>query len=575
MDTVFLAFANSNSDKLETLTEEDEKVNAVLTKRKIAGDIDLIREQYATTNRLIDGLFMYQKKLSIFLYSGHAGRDKLIMEDQDANAEGIAALLQQCPNIKLVVLNGCSTKGQVDLLLQAKIPIVIATSAPVGDTIATRFSIAFFNSLAGRMNNIQTAFEEGIAAAKVVSNNAISTSRGVGYRKASDKKDPLWGLYYLPENEYLLEEWRLGATHIQEEVFEPNKLLLDSIWEAIKPYIQNEAVFSQFKRNDKIDKIITELPHPISDYLRKLIASKRQGEENEFYNELGVNRLKYLIYTYTNSIDILAFTMLAQLWDELSKGKQNVPIPSSLLKELESLFSCNFRDRRTFSLLPLIAELRGFFEQHKIAHFIQEFSVLSQKFNEKSDLFNACTFIESIRLDLENNPDIHEQKAKKLCIDLEKNLAIILKQIGFLAKYKMASMKSIEFIKYKHNKEPRFRHNFVELRYRPSGMNIESETLENSMDNASVIFIHKERDNTKYLNLSPFIIDVNSFDEKAQLADICLFLSYEKTINTFAYRFVYKPIGLPLRIDTTKSYASIISEQMNAFHQLVFKKPIY
>ena len=572
MDTVFISFANSSTDKLPSLTEEDEKVNTVLSRRKMQGAIDLVREQYASSHRMLETLFLYQNKLSVFLYSGHAGRDRLLLEDQDANAEGIAALLQQCPNIKLVVLNGCSTKGQVQQLLDLGIPIVIATSAPVEDPAATQFSIAFFTSLAERMNSVQKAFQDGLAAAKMVSKQKIALSHSSLGRGTKIEELP-WGIFYQPENEIYLD-WRLGEAEIIDEVFEPNKLLLDSIWEAIKPYLGASAEeLDTFKFNDKIDKIITELPHPLSDYLRKLIASKRQGEKDEFYNELGVNRLKYLLYTYTNCIEILCFTMLSQLWDEMGKGNLT-KIHAGLQQELEKLFACNFRDRRTYSLLAIIREMRICFEENNIDHFFEEFVQVSESFRQLKPLYHSSVFMESIREEIENDPNVNEQKAKKLCIDLEKHLATILGELGFLAKYKMASMKSIDFIKYKHDKFPRFRHNFVELRYRPSGMNIESETLEDSMDNASVIFIHEQGDAFKYLNLSPFIVDVNSFDEKAQLADLCLFLSYEPSLKAFTYRYIYKPAAFPLRVDGAKPYAPIILEQFNAFYQLIFNKSV-
>ncbi len=134
-------------------------------------------------------------------------------------------------------------------------------------------------------------------------------------------------------------------------------------------------------------------------------------------------------------------------------------------------------------------------------------------------------------------------------------------------------MKGIDFIKYKHNLEPRFRHNFVELRYRPSGMDIESETMEEAVDNASVIFVHEQENGAfRFLNLSPFIIDINSFDDKAQLADLCLFLSYEPKLKAYAYRYLYKPTALPLRVDGKKAYAEIVHDQLKAFYQLLFQK---
>ncbi len=378
---------------------------------------------------------------------------------------------------------------------------------------------------------------------------------------------------FKPENELYLD-WRIGEKEAEDEVFEPNKLLLEATWSAIKPYINitNEKTLSG---NDRLDKIITEIPHPISDFLRKLIAGKSPGDQEDvFYNELGPDRLKYLLYTYSNCIDILAVTMLAQLWDEKSKGRIQ-DINPALYKELDGLFSCNFKERKTYSLLPLIIQLRVFFDENKIPYFIEEFTHLSKLFNEHGEFYEASIYLENIRGEILNVEKIDKQQANTLCKEVEKKLAVILKELGFLAKYRMASMKGVDYIKYKHNLEPKFQHNFVELLFRPSGMNLESTTKDESVDNASVIFIHaKEEGEFSYLNLSPFIIDINSFDEKAQLADLCMFLSHEPSLKAHAYRYIYKPKAFPLRIDKKKDYAAIIHEQLNAFYELIFQKSI-
>ena len=51
----------------------------------------------------------YREQISIFHFSGHTGRDSIILEDEALNTQGLAKLLSQCPNLKLVVLNGSST----------------------------------------------------------------------------------------------------------------------------------------------------------------------------------------------------------------------------------------------------------------------------------------------------------------------------------------------------------------------------------------------------------------------------------------------------------------------------------
>ena len=157
-------------------------------------------------------------RFGVSLYSGHAGRDSLELEDGKAHVEGIAALLGRCENLKLVILNGCSTAGQVNELLKQNIPIVIATSAPVEDRRATEFSISFFEQLAIKRHSIRAAFNEAIDTAKV--RGPIKPeicARGKLSIPDEEHRESLWGLYYQDENEELLDSWRLPEKPTQNE----------------------------------------------------------------------------------------------------------------------------------------------------------------------------------------------------------------------------------------------------------------------------------------------------------------------------------------------------------------------
>ena len=155
MNLIFSTFSNSQTAPLDTLQAEDAGVYQSLSERQAQGHIVIHRDALATMGSIRDYLILYRDKIVVFQYSGHAGRDRLILDDKEAFSEGIALLLARCPHLKLVVLNGCSTAGQVDLLLAHGIPMVIATSAPVNDRTATDFSIRFFKSLASNNETVQ------------------------------------------------------------------------------------------------------------------------------------------------------------------------------------------------------------------------------------------------------------------------------------------------------------------------------------------------------------------------------------------------------------------------------------
>jgi hypothetical protein len=196
MERIFLAYANSQQSPLPTLEEEDRQVHKTLARREASGHFKLHRESFAAITSIVEYLTLYQSELVLFSYSGHAGQGELLLGDEAANAAGIAQLLGRCPKLKLVLLNGCSTQGQVQALLGAGVPAVIATSAPVGDRAAAQFAITFFQALSDSRRAIGDAFEDGIAAAQVQSRQAIHRGALVLDEEAGEGPRPaLWGLY--------------------------------------------------------------------------------------------------------------------------------------------------------------------------------------------------------------------------------------------------------------------------------------------------------------------------------------------------------------------------------------------
>lgn len=198
MATLILAFANNETDHLTTLKKESKGVSDALRDRLARKEFVAIPESMATREFIINTIRAHESDLCLFLFSGHAGRDNLLFEDGNANAEGIARMLGRCKNLKLVILNGCSTAGQVKALLSQGVPAVIATSSPVGDEKATHFSIAFFNELARYNLSVKEAFERAIESTKVIGTiEKVEITRGFSIQEKNESS--LWGLFYKKE----------------------------------------------------------------------------------------------------------------------------------------------------------------------------------------------------------------------------------------------------------------------------------------------------------------------------------------------------------------------------------------
>ncbi|HRI62372.1 MAG TPA: CHAT domain-containing protein, partial [Saprospiraceae bacterium] len=144
LPVIFLAFANNPAQPLPNLEAEGESLYRTLTQGANQLFFQLHRESFATVEKLSHYLLEYQNRVAIFHFGGHAGQQNLLLEDIEANGEGVAALLARQQNLKLVFLNGCSTASQVAGLLKSGIPAVIATQAPVDDDRAKNMAAQFY-----------------------------------------------------------------------------------------------------------------------------------------------------------------------------------------------------------------------------------------------------------------------------------------------------------------------------------------------------------------------------------------------------------------------------------------------
>ncbi len=212
---VFLAFANESDRHLDKLKAESSDVFSALLPLQQEDAVRIHREESVELPELLRGLLNDDGRIVVFHYAGHAGGKVLQLEDGASHSDGLARLLGQQHNLKLVFLNGCATLGHVKLLREAGVPAVIATEVPIGDTKAHEFSVAFYTALAeGR--SVSQAFDTGRGYLEtkygVDSDGSVEFKRDTAWED-EDQLDPNvampWGLYIREECRADLEQWRL------------------------------------------------------------------------------------------------------------------------------------------------------------------------------------------------------------------------------------------------------------------------------------------------------------------------------------------------------------------------------
>ena len=183
MTTLYFCFANQDTNPLPSLREEQRDIKQALLKGASSGHFYVLEEAFANPGNIINALQQIRPNLAIFHFSGHADRDQLEMSSASAYSEGLAQLLSKCPQLKLVLLNGCSTLGQVAALHDAGVPLVIATSAPINDRKASTFGARFYQALSDNQS-IKQAYELAKAEIMTIDNKVgFTESRGISIKK--------------------------------------------------------------------------------------------------------------------------------------------------------------------------------------------------------------------------------------------------------------------------------------------------------------------------------------------------------------------------------------------------------
>jgi hypothetical protein len=573
MDVLLLAFVNQTSDLLPTLQEEDDALNRLLSPRAKEQHFLLHRESFMTLEKLPTYLTLYRNDLVLFLYSGHAGRDALLLGDGVAHVGGIAQMLGQCPNLRLVFLNGCSTQGQVSQLLAAGVPVILATSAPVSDRKATVFSTRFFEALQQQFT-IREAFEMAKGALEMTFPEVqINRFRSAGFEVA-ETNEPLWGLFFSEKSEHLLD-WKLPVQATLETAsmpqFTPNQHLIEALFTALAAFNDDvHKLDQQVRRGVQIPApkkrmaLLNALPAPLAEPLRKLMVPVEK--ENEGFDKVSEARLRQIAQAYTTSMEMLCYTMLAELWDAFYEPHL-VDITPAQREVLRAFFRLPRTDREEFDLLPLIGTLRAIFSQNNIDYFVKELRDIWRLTEDDPKFLESVHFLNGLRLQTRHST-MDKSEVGFLNKRGEECLAYLYSNLGFMARYKLATIQSIDVEKYRHRRDPRYNHATVMLHDLLGGFDVSEINLDKSLDNRSILLLNE--DTWEYLNLTPFVVDENAFRERTDVCKLYFFSHYLKAADTYCFKYINKPDDPYLEISDARY--PLVKEQFEAFADLILQQ---
>lgn len=561
---IVLAFANDNDDYLQMVVRERKSIYKSLQDLRDNNCVQVEAEPNTTIEDIFTFFSDYNERIAIFHYGGHASGTHLQLESspgeaKPAGAGGLAALMGQQKNLKLVFLNGCATHDQVKLLLDAGVKAVIATSVPINDEMATEFAEQFYQALANK-SDILKAFNtaKAFVTANYEKPREIGEFRGASWKGKASKKDEVpWGLY-LAEDPGDVAEWKLPQTPVQNIIVQetgsatpasPGKATNNDLIEVLSNEIakyskESRILIDAYKKSGRYDLrmlrglVIDSFPVPIGEQLRKILTgrdpadSDANGNAAEQVQKLK-QRIRQLVVTYETTVQLCCFTVVSQLWDVIYANPK-IKAEKETLAVLQKFFALDEPGYRTFCYIDLIAGAIRILNNHQIEPFIKEIAVLD-------DIMRGEQFCQSYQKleKLRANIPADQQDAAALTALYQQTmteLGNVMQAFTFLVKYKLTTIKQIEIIKGRH-KDPSFRHRQVVLDRISDGMMDDTGVYPSFTDSQSVILLENVKDVAHYLSLSPLVIDVNALTghENSKLYFYCF---PKPTENAYQYKFV-------------------------------------
>lgn len=532
---ILLSFSNDADNYLPKIIAEQKAIKSLLLDFVDKNYLHVRDIQRASTEEIFYLINRYHNQVVILHYAGHAEGTALQLEKeigvvQMANVRGIAGLLGTQKRLKLVFLNGCATKGQVQTLLDNGVQAVIATNVSIEDDHAQQFATQFYQALTNG-NTLKEAFTKAKAFLETMSDapqiKDSNETRGFLTEEEEAISFP-WGLYLRKDAENILD-WTLpteslfdldfsGGNISQKQTNSINTTLVDTSLKAIrdssyvkelarKIHRERKAGNSNRKPTDaeKKDVIIRSYLAPISVHLRTLFS-------HDMSEKLDEKRLRQLLITYQRSMEMFAFIMLSDIWDATNERPEQFDISASELTQLQAFFDLNKFTTTAFDHFRLACALIDIANRNDLKFYLNQLNDYQADWSKHNLLSEAHEHFTFIKTALED--DIPSRLIDSYCIASEQHLANVLKEWYYLLEYKMAVIKNIEVQKIKNLPPRTFKHVLVELdnNYNDIGNKDRWQDLENPTDMESVL-LYKDK-LFENLNLSPFILDENALNRE-------------------------------------------------------------
>lgn len=248
------------------------------------------------------------------------------------------------------------------------------------------------------------------------------------------------------------------------------------------------------------DQIIKSYPWPIGVELRRLFSGSMRSPDR--------GRLDQLFKTIERTTQFISFVMVIELYEEVLKNKIGI----------DEKFAAQFNQR--INLLSLgnftwiIRSIGTLFEKNEVEQFMPEMKdILHENF------YKGLDFWVPERNEIGHYQiNLTQEEIERRCVEYADKLTFILKQIGFITKYKLVTIREIKVNK-QHHRDARYLHSFDILNSSDSDFKSTEEVFDSFSDSNSVLLMKSTKEPNEFLNMSPLIIDTRTevIDSKEKL----------------------------------------------------------
>lgn len=545
---LLFTFANDPEHSLQ-LEAEERMIRDRLRDGHDAGKIAFHSLGATTLDDIYQTFNRFHNRIHLFHFSGHSDHSFLSFRDEKSRAANLSVLMGMQKNLKLVVLNGCANREQVEELFAKGVKAVIATTVPIADERALQFSKGFYDALRSG-KSIRESFETAKAQIGERYPDIDFVFRGQGLEADPDTELP-WGLYAQSDAEL---DWAIpdpfavpeNLDYFTEvELINPdtNKVFIEAVFEGMaKLNRKYRFLWEDYLDQESGDTKIYDLQEAIYNRFPSLLSVQIRDLFTENAKRKGRLRLTELLEIYLVLGKLLCAIAMADLWrvvvaDSDSETETPINLQPSYLQEIDTYLKQDKENSDHYDYFWLLATIGRIFAENEHAPFIEELKDLSQRLASDHTLYDAYQLLEFELKQRVLANNIASQDVPELCERAEQSLGILLNHCAFLITYQLVSVNDISVQKHLWAPETNFVHNKVLLRGVEDTSRDRDPQFRKNFTCDHVVVVTKDfKSEEEPLILLPFLIDENAFKIKRKEQSKIHFLAGRTTEGKLAYQ---------------------------------------